>query len=140
MSRVEEHEKRRLALPFIQQLSREVVRNCSCLGTLDRDCRYHIDRFLAAEALQARLRVFEIEGDWDDILKGEYGDGVYEGYGLFPRGLLAHLLHAGLFALPFDVLLGAGKRFVFPADAVLAIEALIAAHEALPGARDRHEQ
>lgn len=76
MSRVEEHEKRRLALPFIQQLSREVVRNCSCLGTLDRDCRYHIDRFLAADALQARLRVFEIEGDWDDILRGDYGDGV----------------------------------------------------------------
>ena len=76
MSRWEEHEKRRHALPFIQQLSREVVRNCSCCGKLDNDCRYHIDRFLAAEALHARLRVFEIEGDWDDILKGEYGDGV----------------------------------------------------------------
>ena len=92
MSRWEEHQKRRLALPFIQQLSREVVWNCSCCKKLDEDCRYHIDRFLAAEALHARLRVFEIEGDWDDILKGEYGDGV-------PGRLTWQFMYSTLFVL-----------------------------------------
>ena len=58
----------RRALPWVQELSREVVRDGPLETKLNDDCRSYIDKFLAAESLEARLRMFKIE-HWDDVQK-----------------------------------------------------------------------
>ena len=60
----------RRALPWVQELSREVVRNGSLETELNDDCRRYINKFLAAESLLVRIRMFKIE-HWDFVEKEE---------------------------------------------------------------------
>ena len=63
--------KLRRALPWVQELSREVVRDGPLETKLNDDCRAYINKFLAAESLKTRFRMFEIE-HWDDVQKEAY--------------------------------------------------------------------
>ena len=66
MSQVEEYAALRRALPWVQELSREVVRNGPLETELNDDLRRYINKFLAAESLETRFRMFRIE-HWDDV-------------------------------------------------------------------------